>query len=46
MGLKWLNLIQYHFQWKTFALVISINNATTINIFNTYDVGAAKVTLY
>lgn len=45
MRLKWLDLIQNHFQRQTFALAISINKGIIINILNISDVGAVKGTL-
>ena len=44
MKLKWLDLIQNHFQRQTFALASSINKGIilVINIQNISDVGAAK----
>lgn len=48
MRMKWLDLIQNHFQRQTFVLASSINKGIkrVINIPNISDVGVAKDTLY
>jgi hypothetical protein len=44
--IKWLDLIQNHFQRQAFALAISINKGIIINTPNISDLGEGKGTLY